>query len=57
MDCGGPGVRLGDQGGGYSTCAGELEGTADGPAGREGGGGFQACLERGCSSGGSNKFP
>ena len=56
MDCGGPGVRLGDQGGGYSTCAGELEGTADGPAGREGGGGFQACLERGCSSGGSNKF-
>lgn len=50
-------MRPGDKGGGSSTCAGELAGMADGPAGREGGGGFGACLKRGCSSGGSNKFP
>lgn len=50
MDYGGAGEQLGDQGRGYCTGAEEPEGMADGPTGREGGGGFRACLKRSCSS-------
>ena len=49
VDCGGAGEQLGDLGGGYCSCTGEPEGTADRPTGREGSGGFWAYLESGCS--------